>query len=262
MADPRIHPTAVIDPSAKISDGVEIGAFSFIGPDVELGDDCKLTNHVSLTGPSSFGAGNSFYPFCSIGQRTQDLKYGGEPTFLEVGEGNTFRESVTVNRGTERGDKTNIGNHNHFLAYSHVAHDCTIGDHAIFSNNGTVAGHVSVGDYVILGGLSAVHQFCRIGAHAMTGGCAKVVQDIPPFMIVDGNPARVRGVNTIGLQRRGFSEEDIRSLKEAYKILFRKGANLSQGVDFMKEESVGGGHTKVVSELIAFIESSERGITR
>ena len=262
MADPRIHPTAVVDPSAKISDGVEIGAYSVIGPEVELGDDCMLTNHVSLAGPAKFGAGNSFYPFSSIGQRAQDLKYEGEPTYLEVGEGNTFRESVTVNRATERGDKTIIGSHNHFLAYSHIAHDCTIGDHTIFSNNGTVAGHVSVGDYVILGGLSAVHQFCRIGAHAMTGGCAKVVQDIPPFMIVDGNPARVRGVNAIGLQRRGFSEDDIRSLKEAYKFLYRKGSNLSQGVAALREKTDGAGQTQVVAELLAFIESSERGVTR
>ncbi len=260
MADSKIHPSAVVDPAAKIGSGVEIGPYSVIGPDVEIGADCVAANHVTLAGPSVFGPDNRFFPYCSIGQRTQDLKYGGEPTHLEVGKGNVFREFVTVNRATSPGDKTVIGNHNHFLAYAHVAHDCIIGDHAIFSNNGTVAGHVEVGDYAILGGLSAVHQFCRVGAHAMTGGCAKIVQDIPPFMIVDGNPARVRGVNAVGLQRRGFSEEDIRVLKEAYKLLFRSEENLTPSLAKLKEEHANTGASSPVRQLIEFIETSERGV--
>jgi len=168
-----------------------------IGPDVQLGDRCELISHVSLQGPSQIGSDNHFHPFCSIGGRTQDLKYAGEPTRLVIGDGNTFRESVTINRSTDATEPTTLGSHNHLLAYAHIAHNCTVGDHCIFSNNGTLAGHVIMEDYAIMGGLSAVHQFCRIGRHAMIGGCTKVVQDIPPYCVADGNPACVRSINTL-----------------------------------------------------------------
>ncbi|MEM0896059.1 MAG: acyl-ACP--UDP-N-acetylglucosamine O-acyltransferase [Verrucomicrobiota bacterium] len=261
MGETTIHETAVIDPAAKIGDGTEIGPYCVVGAGVELGGNCRLHNQVTLSGPAKFGADNEFFPQCVIGGRTQDLKYEGEPTFLEAGDGNVFREFVTVNRGTSKDGKTLIGSNNLFLAYSHVAHDCLIADHVIFSNNGTVAGHVEVGDFVVLGGLSAVHQFCRLGAHAMTGGCAKIVQDIPPFMIADGNPAKLRGVNTVGLQRRGFSESDVRALKSAFRWLFRNtvGTMSERLASLRRRNEEEGGSAKVI-ELIEFIEASERGV--
>ena len=194
----KIHPTAVIDAGAEIGDECEIGPYCVIGAGVVLGEGCWLQHHVSLSGPSRFGARNRIYAFASLGQQTQDLKYAGEPTHLEVGEGNCFREFTTVHRGTAPGSVTRIGSRGNFLAYTHVAHDCTVGDEVIFSNNGTLAGHVEVGDFAVIGGLTAVHQFCRIGAHALTGGCSKIVQDVPPYMIADGNPAKVRSYNKVG----------------------------------------------------------------
>ena len=257
-----IHPTAIIDPGAKIGNDVEIGPYCVIYADVEIGDGCWLQNHVTIDGPTKIGKDNRFYAYASIGQRTQDLKYSGGPTYLIVGDGNTFRESVTVNRGTSPGDETRIGSHNNFLAYSHVAHDCIVGDHVISSNNGTLAGHVTMGDYAILGGLTAVHQFCRVGRHAITGGCSKIVQDIPPFMIADGNPAVVRGVNAVGLQRHGFSDDDIRALKEAYRTIYRKNLNVTDAIAALKEKHADAAEESPVRELIAFVESSERGIIR
>jgi UDP-N-acetylglucosamine acyltransferase len=216
-----------------------------------------LQHHVNLEGPSRFGKKNTFHPFCSIGGRTQDLKYKGEPTYLEVGDENNFREFVTVNRGTSPGEKTILGSRNHFLAYVHVAHNCIVGSDCIFSNNGTLAGHVTVGDFAVIGGLSAVHQFCRIGRHAMLGGCTKVVQDVPPYMIADGNPAMVRAVNLTGLQRKGFSEEAIRGLKEALKVLLNPKYNVSQAREYLSDK---GPKTAEVAELLEFLKTSERGV--
>jgi UDP-N-acetylglucosamine acyltransferase len=255
-----IHPTAIISPQAEIGRDVEIGPYCVIGDGVVLGDGCRLQNHVTIHGPSRMGAHNTFYATSSIGQQTQDLKYKGEPTFLEVGDHNVFREFCTVNRGTLPGSKTIIGSHNHFLAYCHIAHDCVVGDHVIFSNNGTLAGHVIVEDHVILGGLTAVHQFCRVGSHAITGGCSKVVQDVVPFTIVDGNPAETRGINLVGLQRSGFSENDIRALKEAYKAVWLRRQNTTDALAALeKSEHAGNPH---ITTLIAFIRASERGITK
>ncbi|MEM9478367.1 MAG: acyl-ACP--UDP-N-acetylglucosamine O-acyltransferase [Verrucomicrobiota bacterium] len=263
MAEPTIHETAVVDPTAKVGEGTQVGPYCVVGADVELGPDCRLHNHVSLSGHAKFGARNEFFPHCAIGGKSQDLKYDGEPTYLEVGDDNVFREFVTVNRGTSADGKTAIGNANLFLAYSHVAHDCTISDHTIFSNNGTIAGHVDVGDHVVLGGLSAVHQFCRVGAHAMTGGCAKIVQDIPPFMIADGNPAKLRGVNIVGLQRRGFSDAEVRALKDAFRWLFRNTAGtMSERLKTLRKRNEEEGGNARVIELIDFIEASERGIVQ
>lgn len=254
-----IHPTAVIDPSAQIGSGTRIGAYTVIGADVVIGSDCEIANHVSIAGPTRIGDRNVFFPYCSVGQRTQDLKYAGEPTHLEIGSDNSFREFCTLNRGTAPGAKTVIGNHGNFLAYSHIAHDCVVGDHVIFSNNGTLAGHVIVEDHAVIGGLAGVHQFCRIGQHAITGGCTKIVQDVPPFMIADGNPAEVRGINQVGLERRGFEPESIRSLREAYRILYRENLNTRQALERIRETLPA---SPQIDALVVFIEASKRGIVR
>lgn len=254
-----IHPTAIVDPAAKIHAGARVGPYCVIGADVTLGENSELQHHVTVMGPTTIGGGNFFYAYCSIGQRSQDLKYAGEPTFLEIGNDNTFRESCTVNRGTLPGTKTIIGNGGNFLAYSHVAHDCVVGDKVIFSNNGTLAGHVIVGDHAVIGGLTAIHQFCRIGRHAITGGCSKIVQDVPPFFIADGNPAEIRGINQVGLERAGFPAETIRALREAYRILYRGKLNVKQSVATIREELP---NISEIEELCTFIESSQRGIIR
>lgn len=254
-----IHPSAVIDPSAQIGADVEIGPFCVIGAEVVIGNGCVFANNVSVAGPTVMGEGNRFFPFSSIGQRTQDLKYVGEPTYLEIGSHNSFREFCTVNRGTTPDSKTSIGSHGNFLAYSHIAHDCTVGDHVIFSNNGTLAGHVIVEDHAVIGGLSGVHQFCRIGRHAILGGCTKIVQDVAPFMIADGNPAELRGINQVGMERRGFAAEEIRSLREAYRFLCRANLNVKQACDAIREQLPANDH---LAHLLAFVEGSKRGIVR
>lgn len=255
----EIHPTAVIDASAEIGEDCVIGPFCVIGPGVRLGARSRLLNHVTLAGPSDIGEDNVFYPGCSIGQRTQDLKYAGEPTHLRIGNGNTFRECCTVNRGTAPGSCTIVGNNGNFLAYSHIAHDCVVGDGVIFSNNGTLAGHVTVENHAIIGGLTAVHQFCRIGKYSILGGCTKIVQDVPPFMIADGNPAEVRGVNQVGLERHGFPSETVRLLKEAYRLLYRSNFNTRQALDAIRSQLE---QNAEIAHLVAFVENSKRGIVR
>lgn len=259
MSDTEIHPTAIVDPGARLGAGVHIGPYCVIGPGVELGEGCRLQHHVTLAGPAIIGPRNVFFSFASIGQQTQDLKYRGEPTRLSIGEGNTFREFVTIHRGTAPEDCTRVGNGGNFLAYSHVAHDCVVGDRVIFSNNGTIAGHVEVEDCAVIGGLTAVHQYCRIGRHAITGGCSKIVQDVPPFMIADGNPALVRGINQVGLERHGFAGEDVRRLREAYRLLYRSKLNVKQAVEEIRNTLAG---FPEIDHLIAFIEASRRGIIR
>lgn len=254
-----LHPTAVIDPAARIGPGTRVGAYAVIGAHVVIGADCEIANHVTIAGPTVIGDRNVFFPYCSVGQRTQDLKYAGEPTHLEIGHDNSFREFCTLNRGTAPGSKTLVGSHGNFLAYSHIAHDCVVGDHVIFSNNGTLAGHVTVEDHAVIGGLAGVHQFCRIGRHAITGGCTKIVQDVPPYMIADGNPAEVRGINQVGLERRGFAPENIRHLREAYRILYRENLNVKQACEKIRETLP---PTEELTTLLAFIESSKRGIVR
>ncbi len=251
-----IHPTVIISPQAKLGTNLEIGPYCVIHAGVELGDHCVLQNHVTLSGPTKIGTGNQFSPYCTIGSQSQDLKYSAEPTFCEIGDGNIFREFCSVNRGTLPGTLTKIGSHNHFLSYVHIAHDCIVGSHVIFSNNGTLAGHVFVEDHVILGGFTAVHQFCRLGRYAITGGCTKVVQDVAPFVLVDGNPARARGLNLVGLQRHGFSEEELRALKEAYKTIYRRKLNRAQAVEEL-EASATDPH---VAHLAQFIKESQRGV--
>jgi UDP-N-acetylglucosamine acyltransferase len=254
-----IHPTAVVDPEAEIAPDVVIGPYCVVGREVTIGAGCWLQNQVTICGPVKIGTGNRFHSFCSIGQRTQDLKYVGEPTYLEIGNDNCFREFVTVNRATAIGSVTRVGHRGNFLAYSHIAHDCVVEDDVIFSNNGTLAGHVLVQSHAIIGGLTAIHQYCRIGKHAITGGCSKIVQDVPPFLIADGNPAEVRGVNVVGLERRGVPPESIRVLKESYRILYRAKLNTKQAVEELRKSF---GEVVEAKELIEFIEQSERGIIR
>ncbi len=254
-----IHPTAIISPKAEIGTGCEIGPYCIVGDGVVLGEGCWLQHHVSLNGPGIIGKGNQFFSFASIGQRSQDLKYSEEPTYLAIGDGNTFREFTTVNRGTAPHAKTTIGSHNHFLAYCHVAHDCQVGNHVIFSNNGTLAGHVIVEDHVVLGGFTAVHQFCRVGKFAMTGGCSKIVQDVPPYMIADGNPARIRGINKVGLERHGFTPETLRHLKESYRLLYRSDLNVGQAVEQIRAELPDDAD---LEHLVEFVSRSPRGIIK
>ncbi len=256
-----IHPSAIVSPLAKLGTTVRVGPYCIIGPHVELGDDCVLHSHVIIEGTSRIGHHNEFFPFAIIGGKTQDQKYQGEPTYLEVGDHNVFRENCTVHRSTTAAIPTRIGSHNLFLCAAHVAHDCQVGNHVILSNNATLGGHVTMEDYAIISGLSAVHQFNSIGCHSIIGGCAKVSQDTPPFMIVDGNPAETRGINLVGLQRRGFAEDDIRALKTAYKKLFlKKDQNLAIAISSLKATHEAS--CPHVAHLIHFIESSKRGIHR
>jgi UDP-N-acetylglucosamine acyltransferase len=255
----QIHPTAIVDEEAKIGAGTTIGPYCVIGPDVAIGENCWLQHHVTLAGPMRAGSGNKFYAYCSIGQQTQDLKYQGEPTYLEIGDENVFREFVTVNRSTTSEGKTRVGNRGNFLAYSHIGHDCTVGDDVVFSNNGTLAGHVQVGDHAVMGGLTAVHQFCRIGRYAITGGCSKIVQDVPPFMIADGNPAEIRGVNLVGLERKNFSPESVKLIKEAFRLIYRSKYNTRQAVEAVRKELPA---TEEINQIVEFIEQSDRGTIR
>lgn len=256
-----IHPSAIISDSATIGENVSIGPYCVIGDNVSIGDGSELRSHVVIDGHTTIGKNNLFYPFAAIGQLTQDLKYKEEPTYLIIGDGNTFRENCTIHRSTSPDTPTTIGDDNLFLCYSHVAHDCVIGNHCIFSNNGSIAGHVVVEDYVIISGLSGVHQFCRVGAHAIIGGFTKVVQDIPPFTIADGNPAIIRAINQIGLQRRGFTTDDVSSLRRAYKrLFFKKEKNLKEAIEETKAADCS--KNEHVKYLLDFLESSERGVTR
>ncbi len=259
MSDVQIHQTAIVDPRAEIGAGTMVGPYCVIGAEVVLGPNCWLQHHVTLAGPTRAGARNKFYAYCSIGQQTQDLKYAGEPTYLEIGDENTFREFVTVNRSTATTGKTRVGSRGNFLAYSHIGHDCTVGSEVVFSNNGTLAGHVQVGDNAVMGGLTAVHQFCRIGRFAITGGCSKIVQDVPPFMIADGNPAEIRGVNLVGLERKNYPAENVKLIKEAFRLIYRSKHNTAQALEAVRKEL---SQTEEIREIVEFIEKTERGIIR
>jgi UDP-N-acetylglucosamine acyltransferase len=259
MSDLQIHPTAIVDPEAELGAGTVVGPYCVVGANVVLGENSWLQHHVTLAGPLRAGARNKFYAYCSIGQQTQDLKYRGEPTYLEVGDENTFREFVSVNRSTTSEGKTRVGSRGNFLAYSHIGHDCQVGNEVVFSNNGTLAGHVQVGDNAVMGGLTAVHQFCRIGRFAITGGCSKIVQDVPPFMIADGNPAEIRGVNLVGLERKGLSPASVKWIKEAFRLIYRSKYNTRQALDAIRKELP---QNLEIAQLVEFIEQSERGIIR
>ena len=259
MSD-RVHPTAVISDNASIADDVEIGAYAVIGDDVEIGAGTRIDSHVVINGPTTMGVDNHIYQFASIGDDPQDKKYAGEPTSLIIGDRNTIREYCTVSRGTVQDQGvTSLGDENWIMAYVHIAHDCVIGNKCIMANNATLAGHVHVADWVIFGGFSGAHQFCKIGAHAFLGMYAGVNLDVPAYLVVSGQPAVPKGINSEGLKRRDFDAEQIRNIKNAYRILYRQGKKLAAAIDEIAELA------KDRPELDVFLESlrsSERGVLR
>lgn len=257
---PTIHPTALVDSKAQIAADVNIGPYSIIGPNVSLGAGTIVEAHCVIEGHSDIGENNVFHPFCSVGSVPQDKKYNGEPTRLIIGKGNTFFQNVTISTGTaqDRG-VTVVGDNNWIMAYAHIAHDCIVGNNVIMANNATLAGHVSIGDFVILGGLTAVHQFCVIGEHAMAGGGSIIVQDLPPFVMCEGNRASARSINIEGLKRRGFSADEISAVKKAYKALYRDGLSYDDAVNLIRDEA----HTQPVLKcFVDFFDHSKRGIVR
>jgi UDP-N-acetylglucosamine acyltransferase len=255
-----IHPQAIVDPGARLGRGVEVGPFTLIGPEVEIGDDCRIGPHVVIRGPTRIGRDNRIFQFSSIGEAPQDLKYAGEPTRLEIGDRNIIREGCTFSRGTAHGGGvTRVGHDNLFMAYVHVAHDCTVGDHVVFANNATLAGHVEVGDHTIFGGFVGIHQFCKVGAHAMLGVASVALKDVPPFLLVYDNPARPYGLNLRGLKRRGFGEPALAALRQAYKTLYRSGLTIPEALAALAPIAE---RIPEVAELSEFVRRSERGIIR
>jgi UDP-N-acetylglucosamine acyltransferase len=256
-----IHPTAIIDPGATIHPSCEIGPYCVIGPQVELGERCHLLSHVAMDGPTSIGADNRFFPFCSIGLAPQDISYKGEPTRLEIGDHNEVREYVTINRATAKADGvTRVGSHNLIMAYTHIAHDCRIGNHIIMANAATLGGHVTVEDWATVGALCPIHHFVRIGTHAFIGGGTTVTRDVLPFSKTSAERGtRAYGLNAVGLERRGFAKERIRKIHHAYRLLLTSKLNTSQALEKLKAETDRGDD---VDLLIRFIEASERGVTK
>jgi UDP-N-acetylglucosamine acyltransferase len=257
----NVHPTAIVDPRARVHPSCKIGPYCVIGPDVELGEGCELLSHVAMEGPTKIGAHNTFFPFSSIGLAPQDLTYAGEPTRLEVGEHNTVREFVTINRGTVKGGGvTRVGDHNLIMAYVHIAHDCRIGNHIIMANAATLGGHVTVGDWANVGALCPVHHFVRIGTHSIIGGGSTITRDVLPFSKTSAERGtQAYGLNAVGLERRGFSKERIKKLHHAYKVLLASKLNTSQALEKLKAESELG---EDVEMLIRFVETSERGVVK
>ena len=255
----KIHSTAVVDKKAKLADDVEVGPYTIIGPDVEIGGSTKIGPHVVITGYTSIGKNCRIFPGACVGTIPQDLKYKGEESLLKIGNNNIIREYVTINPGSEKGSETSIGDGNLLMAYSHVAHNCNIGNGCIIANLGTLAGHVSIEDKVVMGGIVGIHQFVRVGKMAIIGGCSKVVQDIPPFSTCDGRPARVYGLNLLGLKRAGISMDAQRSLKKAFKILFHSGISLKSAIYKVSETA---DHFKEIDYLLEFLKGSKRGVCR
>ncbi|NEX59760.1 acyl-ACP--UDP-N-acetylglucosamine O-acyltransferase [Noviherbaspirillum galbum] len=260
----NVHPTAVVDPKAELDPTVEVGPYSIIGPHVRIGARTKVGPHVVIEGHTTIGCDNTFFQFSSIGGAPQDKKYAGEPTRLEIGDRNLVREFCTFNCGTAQDEGvTRIGSDNWLLAYVHVAHDCVVGNNTIFSNNAALAGHVHVGDWAIMSGFSAVHQFCKIGEHAFVGMNTSLTQDVPPFVLVSGNPAEPHGINIEGLKRRGFTREQIGHLRDAYKQIYKSGLTLEQARDAILQAESGqpasAPHLRLMRE---FLGNSHRGIVR
>ncbi len=255
-----IHPSAIIEPGAQIAPDARIGAFSLIGPEVEIGAGCEIGPHVVITGATRIGANNRIFQFASIGDEPQDKKYAGEASRLEIGDGNTIREYVTINRGTaDGGGVTRLGNDNWLMAYCHVAHDCQLGSHIIMANGATLAGHVLVGNHVIFAGYSGAHQFCRIGDHAFLGMYGGVSQDVPAFVMVSGQPPRPRGINGEGLKRRGFSTEQVRHIREAYRTLYRSGLKRDEALEILRGRLP---DQPAIGPMIDSAAASERGLLR
>ena len=255
-----IDARAIVSPDAQLAPDATVGPFSVIGPQVRIGARTVIGPHAVINGPTTIGADNRIFQFASIGDAPQDKKYRGEPTQLVIGDRNVFRESCTINRGTTH-DKgvTHIGDDNLFMAYSHVAHDCVIGNNTVFANSVALGGHVEVGDWVILGGLTAVHQFTKIGAHAFLGGGAILSRDVPPYLMVAGNPAVPHGVNAEGLRRRGFSDEQVRHIREAYRVLYRSDLKLAEALAQL--ESLAQEHAEIRT-FVDFIHASTRSLAR
>jgi UDP-N-acetylglucosamine acyltransferase len=256
-----IHPTAIIDPAARIDPGASVGPYCVVGPDVQVGPGCVIGPHVVLAGDTVLGPDNAVGPFSTIGMTPQDLKYRGEKTRLRVGRGNTFREYVNVSTGSVDGSfETVIGDHNLFMSYVHVAHDCVVGSHTIFANTATLAGHITIGDHAVIGGLSAIHQFVHVGAHAMIGGGAMVAQDVPPYVTAVGDRAKPAGVNTRGISRRGFDPATIAAIKTAYRYVYRERLALAAACDRIDAELVPAHPALAI--FTAFCRASTRGIIR
>lgn len=254
-----IHPSAIVEPGAKLGARVEIGPWTFVGNGVEIGDDCCIGPHCVLKGPTRLGRQNRIYAFCSIGEQPQDKKFkGDEPVRLEIGDRNTIREYCSINRGTPGGGGvTAIGNDNWFMAYCHIAHDCRVGNHTVFANNATLAGHVEIHDYAILGGFTGVHQFCRVGESAFTAISAVLVKDVPPYVMAGGNTARARAINREGLRRRGFEREAIEAIAHAFKTLYRQGLRREDALDELEAQARA---RPEVARFVGFIRQSHRGI--
>lgn len=254
-----IHPTAIVHSGALVGNGCTVGPYCVLGENVQLGPDCRLHSHVVIEGHTTLGAGNEIYPFACLGGRSQDLKWRGGITRVEIGERNTFREYTTVHAATKDGESTIIGSNNNLLAYTHVAHDCRLGNHIIMSNLAQMAGHVIVEDHAILGGMSAIHQFCRIGRLAMVAGCAAIRQDVAPFALVAGDPAATLKSNSVGLERAGLDPEIIRTLGQAFRILFRDGLSMPNALTRIEGELPS---SPEIRHLLDFIRASERGVTK
>ncbi len=256
----RIHPTAIVHPDAELAEGVEIGPYSIIAGTVKIGPGTFIGARVSIEGNTIIGSENQIFTGAVIGSLTQDKKYKGGTSYLRIGDRNKIREYVTINPGTKEGTETMIGDDNLLMAYSHVAHDCVIKNLAVLANSATLAGHVVVEDRAIIGGLSAIHQFVRIGKLSLVGGCSKVVQDVPPFTIADGHPARVYGINVVGLDRAGFSKEEKMALRKAFKVLFRSGATLKTAQAEIEKQNLS---SPSINTLLEFLnKSGGRGVCR
>lgn len=254
----RIHPSAVVEPGAQLGVDVEVGPFAYVGAGVSLGDRTRLHHHASVEGFTSLGAGCEVFPYACIGGKTQDLKYKGGRPGLRVGDRNVFREYVTIHAATFDGEFTVLGSDNTVLAYSHIAHDCVLGSHIVMSNAVSMAGHVTVEDHVVIGGAAGIHQFCRIGAYAMLSAMAKLVQDLPPYFIADGTPAEVRALNKVGLERRGFTPEQMDRVKQIFRILYRDGLNRTQALEKLAAHPQA--DSAEFQRVLTFAQTSERGV--
>lgn len=255
-----IHPTAIVHPGAKLGANVTIGPYSIVGEHVEIGDNTWIGSHVVLDGHMRIGRDNRIFPFCSLGGEPQDKKYAGEPTRVEIGDRNTIREYCTINAGTvQDAGVTRLGDDNWIMGYVHIAHDCQIGNDTILASNAQIAGHCHIGDCVVLGGMTGIHQFVKVGAYAMTGGGTILFQDVPPYVMASGNPAKTFGMNTEGLRRRGFSDEGIAALRRAYKTIYRNNLTLAEAIETLAQQQDERPELKI---LVDFLRQAKRGILR
>ena len=255
----KIHPTAIVHPEAQLDEDVKIGPYAVVDKNVKIGKSTCIEGFAQILGYTQIGKNCHIFPYAVIGSIPQDLKYKGEKSFVIIGDNNTIREFVTINPGTEKDSSTIVGNNNLIMAYSHIAHNCKIGNNNILANVATLAGHVEIEDRVVIGGLVAIHQFCRIGSFSIIGGCSKVVQDIPPYSLCDGHPAKVRGINIVGLKRAGFPKEKIEIIRKAYKIIFFENHTFSVARQIILKELPS---LEEINKLLDFISSSKRGIAR